>query len=75
MIYLGVLSPKAMTIQIERIAASLGPSSVQLTLPLNGTKSPEMRDKIPLQNSVQLLHSPLVTKFRWNGKLLSKIFC
>ena len=26
----------------RRIAASLGPSSVQLTLPLNGTKSPEM---------------------------------
>ena len=41
-IFLRVLPPEAMTIQIEWITASLGPSPVQLTFPLNSTKGPDM---------------------------------
>ena len=54
-----------MTIQIEWITASLGPSPVQLTLPLNSTKGPDMPtsqargNQIVLQNSVQPLYCPL----------------
>ena len=38
--YLWILAPKSMPIQIERITTSLGPSPVQLALPLNSTKRP-----------------------------------
>ena len=80
MYYLWILAPKSMPIQIEWITASLGPSSVQLTLPLNSTKRPEMPsvwaggNKVLQKNLVELLHCPLIPMFRWNGKLLPKIF-
>ena len=78
--YLWILAPKSMPIQIERITTSLGPSSVQLALPLNSTKRPEMPtawaggNKVVQKNLVQLLHSPLIPMFLWNGQLLLKIF-
>ena len=81
MYYLWVLAPKSMPIQIEWITASLGPSSVQLALPLNSIKRPEMPaawaggNKVVQKNLVKLLHSPLFPFFCWNGKLLPKIFC
>ena len=80
MYYLWILAPKSMPIQIERITTSLGPSSVQLALPLNSTKRPEMPsvwaggNKVLQKNLVELLHCPLIPMFRWNGKLLPKIF-
>ena len=78
--YLWILAPKSMPIQIARITTSLGPSSVQLALPLNSTKRPEMPtawaggNKVVQKNLVQLLHSPLIPMFCWNGKLLPKVF-
>ena len=79
--YLGILAPKAMTIQIERIASSLGPSPVQLTLPLYSAKRPQLTsnlasgNQVAHKNVVQLLHCPLIPTFVRNDKLLTKIFC
>ena len=70
-----------MSIQIERITASLGPSLIQITLPLNSAERSEMptvratRNKVFQQNVVQLLHGPLVPRFCWNEKVLSIILC
>ena len=42
MVHLTVLSPEAVAFHIEGIAACLGPSTVELTLPLNAAKCPEL---------------------------------
>ena len=79
--HLGILAPKAMPIQIERITPSLGPSPIQLTLPLKSAKCSEMPavwargNKVLHQNVVQLLHCPLIPRFCWNGKVLTMILC
>ena len=64
--HLGILAPKAMPIQIERITTSLGPSLIKFTLPLNSTECSEMPavwargNKVVHQNVVQLLHCPQI---------------
>ena len=79
--YLGILASKAMPIQIERITPILGPSPIQLTLPLDSTECSEMPAvrargyKVIHQNVVQLLHCPPIPGFHWNGKVLSMILC
>ena len=67
--HLTVLSPEAVAFHIEGIAACLGPSTVELTLPLNAAKCPELPfaivagNQVVLQDGVQLpccrLHVPL----------------
>ncbi len=42
MVHLTVLCPEAVTFHIEGIAAGLGPSNVELTLPLNAAKCLEL---------------------------------
>ena len=41
-LHLGILAPEAMTMQLERITASLRPSSVQLRFPLYSAKRPQL---------------------------------
>ena len=41
--HLTVLSPEAVAFHIEGIAACLGPSTVELTLPLNAAKRPQLK--------------------------------
>jgi hypothetical protein len=62
---LTVPSPEAVAFQIERIASCLGPSTVELTLPLNATECPKLPfapvagNQVVLQDGVQLPCSPL----------------
>ena len=66
---LTVPSPEAVAFQIERVASCLGPSTVELTLPLNATECPKLPfapvagNQVVLQDGVQLpccpLHVPL----------------
>ena len=62
---LTVPSPEAVAFQIERVASCLGPSTVELTLPLNATESPKLPfapvagNQVVLQDGVQLPCSPL----------------
>ena len=64
---------QTMNILIEWITASLGLSSVQLTLQQNSTKRPMMpaiwarSSKVVHQDHIQLLYSPYVPKVFWNG--------
>ena len=64
-IYLTVLSPKAVACQVEWIASCLGPSTVELTLPLNAAKCPQLPfaivagNQVVLQDGIQLPCSPL----------------
>jgi hypothetical protein len=57
---LTVLSPEAVALQIERVASCLGPSTVELTLPLNTAKYPKLPfatvagNQVVLQDGVQL---------------------
>ena len=41
-LYLTVLSSKAVACQVEWIASCLGPSAVELTLPLNAAECPKL---------------------------------
>jgi hypothetical protein len=59
--HLTVLSPEAVARHIEGIAASLGPSTVELTLPLNAAERPQLpfatvagNHQVVLQNGIQL---------------------
>ncbi len=60
-----VLSPEAVASQIEGVASCLGPSTVELTLPLNTTKCPKLPfatvavHQIVLQDGIQLPYCPL----------------
>ena len=62
---LTVPSPEAVAFQIERVASCLGPSTVELTLPLNATESPKLPfapvagNQVVRQDCVQLTCSPL----------------
>jgi hypothetical protein len=60
-----VPSPEAVAFQIERVALCLGPSTVELTLPLNTTEclelpfAPVAGNQVVLQDGVLLPCSPL----------------
>ena len=62
---LTVPSPEAVAFQIERVASCLGPSTVELTLPLNATECPKLPfapvagNQVVLQDGVQLPCCPL----------------
>ena len=62
---LTVPSPEAMAFQINQVASCLGPSTVELTLPLNATECPKLPfapvagNQVVLQVGVQLPCSPL----------------
>ena len=63
--HLTVLSPEAVAFQIERVASCLGPSTVELTLPLNATECPKLPfapvagNQVVRQDGVQLTCRPL----------------
>jgi hypothetical protein len=52
--HLTVLSPEAVALHIKGIAACLGPSTVELTLPLNAAKCPQLPFAIVAGNQVVL---------------------
>ena len=62
---LTVPSPEAVAFQIERVASCLGPSTVELTLPLNAAECPKLSfaavagDQIVCQDGIQLPCRPL----------------
>ena len=62
---LTVPSPEAMAFQINQVALCLGPSTVELPLPLNATECPKLPfapvagNQVVLQDGVQLPCSPL----------------
>ncbi len=64
-IYLTVLSSKAMACQVEWIASCLGPSAVELTLPLNAAECLKLSfaavagDQVVVQDGIQLPCHPL----------------
>ena len=76
--HLTVLSPEAVALQIKGIAACLGPSTVELTLPLNAAKchGPELPfaivagNQVVLQDGIQLPCSPLQVALGGYLKLL-----
>ncbi len=76
---LTVHSPEAVAFQIERIALCLGPSTVELTLPLNATECPKLPfapvagNQVVFQDGVQLPCSPLHVALGRYLQLLPKI--
>jgi hypothetical protein len=78
-LHLTVLSPEAVAFHIEGIAACLGPSTVELTLPLNAAKCPELPfaivagNQVVLQDGIQLPCSPLQVALGGYLKLLPKV--
>ncbi len=62
---LTVSSPEAVAFQIEWVASCLGPSTLELTLPLDATECPKLPfapadgNQVVLQDCVQLPCSPL----------------
>ena len=78
-LHLTVLSPEAVAFHIEGIAACLGPSTVELTLPLNAAKCPELPfaivagNQVVLQDGIQLPCSPLQIALGGYLKLLPKV--
>ena len=77
--YLTVLSPKAVAYQVEWIASCLGPSTVELTLPLNAAKCPQLPfavvtgNQVVLQDDIQLSCRPLQVALGGYLKLLPKV--
>ncbi len=63
--HLTVLSPEAVALHIKGIAACLGHSTVEFTLPLNAAKCPQLPfaivagNQVVLQDGIQLPCSPL----------------
>jgi hypothetical protein len=55
---LTVPSPEAVAFQIERVASCLGPSTVELTLPLNATECPKLLFAPVAGNQVVLVQLP-----------------
>ncbi len=76
---LTVPSPEAVAFQIERVASCLGPSTVELTLPLNATECPKLpfapvpESQVVLQDGVQLPCSPFHIPLWRYLQLLPKI--
>ena len=74
------LTPKAVAGQIEGIASCLGPSPVELTLPLNTAKGPKLSfaamagDQVIFQDGIQLPRSPLSVALGGYAQLLPKVF-
>ena len=64
-LYLTVLSSKEVACQVEWIASCLGPSAVELTLPLNAAECPKLSfaavagDQVVFQDGIQLPCRPL----------------
>ena len=64
-LYLTVLSSKVVACQVEWIASCLGPSAVELTLPLNAAECPKLSfaavagDQVVFQDGIQLPCRPL----------------
>jgi hypothetical protein len=75
-----VPSPEAVAFQIEQIASCLGPSTVELTFPLNATACPKLPfapvagNQVALQDGVQLPCSPLHVPLGGYLQLLPKYF-
>ena len=75
--HLTVLSPEAVALQIKGIAACLGPSTVELTLPLNAAKCPQLPfaivagNQVVLQDGIKLPCSPLQVALGGYLKLLT----
>ena len=76
---LTVPSPEAVAFQIARVPSCLGPSTVELTLPLNATECPKLPfapvtgNQVVLQDGVQLPCSPLHILLGRYLQLLPKI--
>ncbi len=74
--HLTVLFPEAVALHIKGIAACLGPSTVELTLPLNTAKYPQLPfaivagNQVVLQDGIQLPCSPLQVALGGYLKLL-----
>ncbi len=74
--HLTVLSPEAVAFHIEGIAACLGSSTVERTLPLNAAKCPQLLfvivagNQVVLQDGIQLPCSPLQVALGGYLKLL-----
>ena len=77
--YLTVFSSEAVVFQIEWIASGLGPSAVELTLPLNAPEGPKLPfatvigHQVVLKDRIQLPHTPLQVTLGGNEQLLSEI--
>ncbi len=76
---LTVLPPEAVIFQIEGIASRLGPSTVELALPLNAAKRPKLSlaalagDQVVFQDGIQLPCSPLRAALGGYEQLLPKV--
>ncbi len=57
---LTVPSPEAAAIQIERVGSCLGPSTVELTLPLNATECPKLPFAPVAGNQVENSHQSML---------------
>ena len=74
--HLTVLSPVAVACHIEGIAASLGPSTIALTLSLNAAECPQLPfaivagNQVVLQDGIQLPCRPLQVALGGYLKLL-----
>ena len=74
--HLTVLSPETVALHIKAIAACLGPSTVEFTLPLNAAKCPQLPfaivagNQVVLQDGIQLPCRPLQVALGGYLKLL-----
>jgi hypothetical protein len=74
--HLTVLSPEAVALHFKGIAACLGPSTVEFTLPLNAAKCPQLPfaivagNQVVLQDGIKLPCSPLQVALGGYLKLL-----
>lgn len=76
---LTVPPPEAVAFQIEGIASRLGPSTVELTLPLNAAKGPKVPfsavagNQVIIQYGIQLPCSPLRAVLGCYAQLLPEV--
>jgi hypothetical protein len=78
-INLTVLSPKAVSCQVEGIASCLWPPAVALTLPLNAAECPKLsfaalaEDQVVFQDGIQLPCRPLEAALGGYAQLLPMV--
>ncbi len=60
MVHMTVLSPEAVAFDVEGIAACIGPSTVELTLPLNAAKCLELSQLTLVKVSITLMPPTIV---------------
>ena len=77
--YLTIFSSEAVVFQIEWIASGLGPSTVELALPLNATEGPKLSfsavigDQVVCKDGIQLPHTPLPVALWGYEQLLPEV--